>query len=60
MPDKPKTKHRSVRINDEDWEGLAVRAPDGDRAAVIKQLVAWYLRRPGAKLPKRPPMTPEA
>lgn len=54
MPDKPKTQHRSVRISDDDWKDLAARAPDGDRAAVIKACVAWYLRRPGAKLPERP------
>ncbi|WP_405506433.1 hypothetical protein OG323_06365 [Streptomyces cyaneofuscatus] len=55
MPDKPKTKHRSVRIPDDDWKDLADRAPQNDRSAAIKELVAWYLRRPGAKLPARPP-----
>lgn len=56
MPDKPKTQHRSVRIADDDWSDLAARAPDGDRSAAIKSLVSWYLRRPGAKLPDRPPV----
>ncbi|MFH9248206.1 hypothetical protein ACH4LK_22590 [Streptomyces lydicus] len=54
MPNVPKTKHRSVRIDDQDWEDLQARAPEGDRSAAIKELLAWYLRRPGAKLPKRP------
>lgn len=54
MPNAPRTQHRSVRIADADWGDLALRAPDGDRAAVIKDLIAWYLRRPGAKLPDRP------
>lgn len=54
MPNAPKTKHRSVRIEDQDWTDLAARAPDGDRSAVIKDLVRWYLRRPGAELPARP------
>jgi hypothetical protein len=54
MPNAPRTQHRSVRISDDDWKDLANRAPDGDRAAIIKNLVAWYLRRPGAKLPDRP------
>ncbi|MFI2184580.1 hypothetical protein [Streptomyces sioyaensis] len=54
MPNAPKTQHRSVRIDDADWKDLKERAPDGDRSAAIKELVAWYLRRSGAKLPKRP------
>lgn len=48
------TQHRSVRINDQDWSDLADRAPGGDRAAVLKEFVSWYLNRPEAKLPKRP------
>jgi hypothetical protein len=58
MPNKPRTQHRSVRISDDDWADLAARAPGGDRAAAIKDLLAWYLRRPGAKLPDRPPVGP--
>lgn len=54
MPNSPRTQHRSVRIADEEWNDLAARAPGGDRAAVIKDLIAWYLRRPGARLPSRP------
>lgn len=57
MPNVPATKHRSVRISDDDWKDLAARAPGGDRAAVIKDLITWYLRRPGAKLPTRPEIT---
>lgn len=54
MPNAPRTQHRSVRISDDDWADLKTNAPGGDRAAVIKDLVSWYLRRPGAKLPARP------
>ena len=56
MPNAPKSKHRSVRFSDEDWADLelATAAQSSDRGTVIKELVAWYLRRPGAKLPKRP------
>ncbi|MEV0115864.1 hypothetical protein AB0H77_21885 [Streptomyces sp. NPDC050844] len=59
MPNAPKTKHRSVRIDDEDWADLAARAPSGDRAAIIKELVRWYLRREGAELPERPASSEE-
>lgn len=54
MPNAPKTKHRSVRIDDDDWKDLAAQAPGGDRSAVIKDLVRWYLKRPDADLPERP------
>ncbi|MFD8866043.1 hypothetical protein ACFV1F_16990 [Streptomyces sp. NPDC059590] len=56
MPNAPKTQHRSVRISDDDWRDLlaAAKTQDTDRAGVINDLVAWYLRRPGATLPKRP------
>lgn len=28
------------------------------RTAVVRQFIRWYLRRPGAKLPERPPAGP--
>jgi hypothetical protein len=57
VPNKPGTQHRSVRVSDEDWADLAdVTTGIGtDRGTVIKQFIRWYLRRPGAKLPERPP-----
>lgn len=56
MPSHPKTQHRSVRINDTDWAHLlaAANTQGKDRGTVIKDLIAWYLRRPGAPLPPRP------
>ncbi|MFD8839842.1 hypothetical protein [Streptomyces griseofuscus] len=56
MPSSPKTQHRSVRISDDDWRDLlaAAQTQGSDRGGVIKDLVAWYLRRPGAVQPKRP------
>ncbi|MGW1744560.1 hypothetical protein ACWCRD_02860 [Streptomyces sp. NPDC002092] len=56
MPDQPKTQHRSVRISDDDWRDLlaAAKTQGSDRGGVIKELVAWYLRRPGVTQPKRP------
>jgi hypothetical protein len=56
VPNKPRTQHRSVRISDEDWADLdeAAASEGTDRAGVIKELIRWYLRRPGARLPPRP------
>jgi len=56
MPDAPKTQHRSVRISDDDWTDLdtAAAAVGLDRAKAINQMIGWFLRRPGAKLPTRP------
>jgi hypothetical protein len=47
------TTNRVVRVSDEDWADLGERA--GNRAQVMRELIAWYLRRPGAELPERPP-----
>lgn len=56
MPNKPKTQHRSIRIEDPEWDdGEPAAAKLGtDRSKVVNQLYAWWLRRPGAKLPTRP------
>lgn len=56
---------KNLRIpGKEEWEpfGEATKAmhPTGrsPRAAVIRQFIRWYMRRPGAKLPERPPAGP--
>lgn len=56
MPDQPKTQHRSVRIPDDLWQeaDAAAKAAGTDRATVINSCLRWYVREPGAKLPKRP------
>jgi hypothetical protein len=43
-----------VRAPDEDWADLDT-ASDGRRPEVVRELIRWYLRRPGARLPERPP-----
>jgi hypothetical protein len=47
------TTNRVVRLGDE-WDELGEVAGQRKRASVIRQLLHWYLRRPGAKLPERP------
>jgi hypothetical protein len=57
VPNKPRTQHRSIRIDDPEWDDgeVAAEKMDTDRAKVINGLYRWWLRRPGAKLPERPP-----
>lgn len=55
------TKLRHMRIDDEIWLpfGEACGAIEKDRSVVTRELMAWFARLPGAKMPKRPE-TPEA
>ena len=44
-----------ISLPNKDWKDLGAAVGDTNRAATIRALVAWFLRRPGAKLPERPP-----
>jgi Ribbon-helix-helix protein, copG family len=57
MPNAAKTPTHSVRIGEDDWDDLGEVAESigSDRSWIIRRMVAWYLRRPGASLPERPP-----
>jgi hypothetical protein len=57
MPDRPKNKHRMIRFSDDDWTdlGALAEAAGKDRSVVLRQLAQWWMRRPGVKLPERPP-----
>lgn len=48
------TTNRVIRVPDADWEALGVVVGRRHRAQVLRDFIAWYLRRPGASLPKRP------
>jgi len=48
-----KTPMHTVRVEDELWERFGdVAVPD--RSVVIREFIRWYVREPGARLPKRP------
>jgi len=53
------TKPRQIRIATKAWAdfGRATKAMGTTRAKVIVQLIAWYIRVPGARLPTRPERT---
>lgn len=63
-PDAEYDTARRFRAPDGEWEPFeaATRAvhPEGrsPRGRVIREFMRWYMRRPGAKLPERPPAGP--
>jgi hypothetical protein len=48
------TTPRPVRIPQEDWDDFGALVGDRERSRLIREFIAWYLRRPKATLPKRP------
>lgn len=46
------TPNVTLRIDPETWRRLGEHAPD--RSALLRAFVDWYLREPGAKMPRRP------
>ncbi|WP_181786196.1 hypothetical protein [Streptomyces phytophilus] len=58
MANAHKHKLRGVRgVDDDLWNDLdaAARAAGSDRSAITRALWEWYVGRPGAQLPPRPP-----
>jgi hypothetical protein len=57
-----KTPHRQIRVDDEPWTrfGDLATTAGTDRSALIRSFISWYLRLPGAKLPRRPSIGDEA
>jgi hypothetical protein len=47
-----------MRIPDDEWLPFEDATGDQPRAAVVRDFIRWYLRRPGAKLPERPAAGP--
>ncbi|KOG33323.1 hypothetical protein [Streptomyces resistomycificus] len=53
-PKETHTTARPVRIPKEDWDAFGALVGDRERSRLIREFIAWYLRRPKATLPKRP------
>lgn len=47
--------HRPIRIEDDLWDAAGDAAGVRKRSALVRDLLRWWLRVPGAKLPERPP-----
>lgn len=52
MPNQPKTPLHAFRLDAELWRDFGDRA--GDRTAVLRNFIRWYMREPGARMPRRP------
>jgi len=48
------TPHRPIRVEQTLWDKFGALVGPRERAEVIRQFIRWYVREPGAKLPKRP------
>jgi hypothetical protein len=60
MANQHKHKLRGIRgIDDDLWTDLdqATARAGTDRSAITRTLWEWYVRRPDAELPERPPAT---
>ncbi|MDG4796232.1 hypothetical protein [Micromonospora sp. WMMD1082] len=53
------TQHRSIRVPDDTWQPAMERAREAGTSAgeLCREFLDWWLRKPGAKLPKRPDAT---
>lgn len=64
MPNAPGTTPRQIRIPADEWQEFDDAAkgqhPPTDRATLVREFIRWYLRKPGAKLPRRPAVEPTA
>jgi hypothetical protein len=54
-PRENHTTARPVRIPAEDWEDFGVVVGERYRSQLVREFIAWYLRRPKSPLPSRPP-----
>jgi hypothetical protein len=57
-PNPDHTPVRSLRVDKERWEKFGTAYGERNRSAVLNEVIAWLLREPGARLPKR--VDPEA
>jgi hypothetical protein len=56
------TARQTIRVDEALWERFGVDATTvgRDRSALVRDFVRWFVREPGAKLPKRPVKTEDA
>jgi hypothetical protein len=57
MPNQPKTPKQTFRMDGYEWAEFGSDAAQmgTDRSELLRQFAAWWMRKPGARLPSRPP-----
>ncbi|WP_033438402.1 hypothetical protein [Saccharothrix sp. NRRL B-16314] len=50
------TARQTIRVDTDLWDrfGAAAEQSDTDRSEAVRAFIRWYLREPGAKMPRRP------
>ena len=48
------TPHRPIRVERELWDPFGEIVGPRNRSKIIRQFIAWYVGKPGAKLPRPP------
>lgn len=48
------TPRQTIRVDAEEWDDFGTVVGPKNRSRVVREFIAWYLRKPGAKLPQRP------
>lgn len=54
MSDRHTTPRRIVSIPDDVWEEFGQHVGERERSETIRELLKWWMRRPGVRMPKRP------
>lgn len=53
--DRHTTPRRPLSVGDELWDPLGVFVGDRNRSKTMRELLAYFLRVPGSRMPERPP-----
>lgn len=48
------TPHRPIRVEDDLWDLFGELVGDRNRSETVRRFIAWYVGKPGAKIPRPP------
>lgn len=55
MPNVEKTPRQTIRIDPDLWDEVGRVYGERNRSEIVRAMLAWSVRRRGARLPERPP-----